>query len=383
MPQYRLATPTALRLARQYPVLTLTGPRQSGKTTMARQIFKDKPYLSLEDPDVLRISIEDPRGFLAEYPNGAILDEAQRAPHLFSYIQRIVDERDKPGLFILTGSQNFNLMANISQSLAGRTAILHLLPFSLAEAYPRTKPELEKMLVTGFYPRVVAKKLNPTEAMAFYASTYVERDVRQLLNVKDLRLFQTFIRLCAGRTAQEVNYSALANECGVNHNTIKSWISLLETSFLVVQIRPHHANLGKRLTKSPKLHFVDSALGCYLLGIESAKQLATHPLRGAIFESFVAIELLKQRYNQALNNNLFYFRENNGQEIDLILDHGDEVDAVEIKSGKTYASDFFKNIVKYRKLNNACRSGTVIYGGKDSQRIGENRLLSYRELDKE
>lgn len=381
MPRPRNAAPTALRLARQYPVLTITGPRQSGKTTMARNLFKGKAYLSMEDPDLLRLSIEDPRGFLAAYPNGAIIDEVQKAPHLFSYIQRLVDEHNKPGFYILTGSQNFQLMANISQSLAGRSAILHLLPFSLVEAYPRARPEPEALLFTGFYPRIFDKKLDPSEAMAFYVSTYVERDVRQLTNVKDLRLFQTFLRLCAGRTAQEVNYSALANECGVNHNTIKSWISILETSFLITLVRPHYANLGKRLTKSPKLHFIDPALVCYLLGIESPKQLTTHPLRGAIFESWVATELLKQRYNTAKSNNQFYFRENNGQEIDLILDHGDTVEAVEIKAGKTYAPDFFRNIVKYRVANPACRSGTVVYGGRESQRAGENQLLSYRELD--
>lgn len=383
VPRPRLAASTALRLARQYPVLTLTGPRQSGKTTMARSIFKNKPYLTMEDPDLLRISTDDPRGFLAQYPHGAILDEVQKAPHLFSYIQRIVDEHNKPGFYVLTGSQNFQLMANISQSLAGRSAILHLLPFSLAEAYPRVRPEIEELLFRGFYPRIFDKKLDPSEAMAFYVSTYVERDVRQLLNVKDLRLFQTFLRLCAGRTAQEVNYSALANECGVNHNTVKSWISILETSFLITLVRPHYENLGKRLTKSPKLHFVDPALVCYLLGIESPKQLATHPQRGAIFESWVATEFLKQRYNAARNNNQFYFRENNGQEIDLVLDHGETVDAIEVKSGKTYAPDFFRNILKYRAANPACRSGTVVYAGKDSQRVGENQLLSYRELDKE
>lgn len=381
MPRPRLAASTALRLAKQYPILTLIGPRQSGKTTMARSIFNRKPYLSMEDPDTLQLSMEDPRAFLAKYPKGVIIDEIQKAPHLFSYLQRMVDEHNKAGMFILTGSQNFHLMANVSQSLAGRTAILYLLPFSLTEAYPRARPEYETLLFTGFYPRIFDKKLNPHEAMAFYVSTYVERDVRQLVNIKDLRLFQNFLRLCAGRTAQEVNYSALASDCGVNHNTIKSWISILETSFLITLVRPHHANLGKRITKSPKLHFIDPGLVCYLLGIESPKQLATHPLRGAIFESWVATELLKQRYNTAKSNNQFYFRENNGQEIDLILDHGDSVDAIEIKSGKTYTPDFFKNIIKYRAANKACRRGTVVYGGRESQRIGENFLLSYRDLD--
>lgn len=381
MPKPRLAASQALRLARQYPVLTITGPRQSGKTTLARTIFKGKPYLSMEDPDLLEFSLEDPRRFLSAYPDGAIIDEAQKAPHLFSYIQGIVDKQNRPGQYILTGSQNFHLMANISQTLAGRAAILHLLPFSLAEVYPRVKPTLEQMLFKGFYPRVFDKKLKPYEAMAFYVATYVERDVRQLVNVKDLRLFQTFLRLCAGRTAQEVNYSALANECGVNHNTIKSWISILETSFLITLVRPHYANLGKRLTKSPKLHFIDSGLVCYLLGIESPRQLVTHPLRGAIFESWVATELLKQRYHAAQANNQFYFRENNGQEIDLILDHGATVDAVEIKSGKTYAPDFFKNIVKYRAQNPACHKGIVVYGGDRSQKIQKNRLVSYRDVD--
>lgn len=376
----RQAEKQALRLASQYPVLTLTGPRQSGKTTLAKKAFHKKPYVSMEDPDNYRISLDDPRAFLAGFPDGAIIDEAQKAPHLFSYIQGIVDAADREGMFILTGSQNFSLHEKITQSLAGRTAILHLLPFSLGEAYPKKKPELEEMLFKGFYPRIFDKKLDPTEGMAFYVSTYVERDVRALLNVKDLRTFQNFLRLCAGRTGQELNLSALGNECGITHNTAKSWVSILETSFLITLVPPHHANLNKRITKAPKLHFLDSGLVCYLLGIQNAGQLKTHPLRGAIFESWLVAELLKQRYHNAQQNNLYYFRENNGHEIDLLCDFGTHVDAIEVKAGKTYATDFFRNIVYYRKLNSRCKRGIVVYGGDRSQKIQDNQLVSYREV---
>lgn len=376
----RQAEKLALRLAAQYPVLTLTGPRQSGKTTLARKVFHKKTYVSMEDPDNFRISFDDPRAFLAGFPDGAVIDEAQKAPHLFSYIQGIVDATNREGMFILTGSQNFSLFEKITQSLAGRTAILHLLPFSLSEAYNKKKPGLEEMLFKGFYPRIFDKKLNPSEAMAFYVSTYVERDVRSLVNVKDLRQFQSFLRLCAGRTAQELNLSALANECGITHNTAKSWISILETSFLVTLVQPHFSNLNKRITKAPKLHFLDSGLVCYLLGIQSAEQLKTHPLRGAIFESWVVSELLKQRYHQAQQANLYYFRENNGHEVDLVLDFGNKVEAVEIKAGKTYATDFFKNVVYYRKLNAQCRRGVVVYGGDKGQLVQQNQLVSYRDI---
>lgn len=376
----RQAEKQALRLASQYPVLTLTGPRQSGKTTLAKKVFHKKPYVSMEDPDNYRISFDDPRAFLAAFPDGAIIDEAQKAPHLFSYIQGIVDAANREGMFILTGSQNFSLHEKITQSLAGRTAILHLLPFSLSEAYPKKVPAVEDMLFKGFYPRIFDKKLDPTEAMVFYVSTYVERDVRSLVNVKDLRQFQNFLRLCAGRTGQELNLSALANECGITHNTAKSWVSILETSFLVTLVQPHFANLNKRITKAPKLHFLDSGLVCYLLGIQNAEQLKTHPLRGAIFESWVVSELLKQRYHQAQQANLYYFRENNGHEVDLILDFGTKVEAVEMKAGKTYATDFFKNILYYRKLNPQCRRGVVIYGGDRGQAVQDNQLLSYKEI---
>lgn len=376
----RMAENEALRLASQYPVLTLTGPRQSGKTTLAKKVFHKKTYVSMEDPDNYRISFDDPRAFLAAFPDGAIIDEAQKAPHLFSYIQGIVDAANREGMFILTGSQNFSLHEKITQSLAGRTAILHLLPFSLSEAYTKKVPAVEDMLFKGFYPRIFDKKLDPTEAMAFYVSTYVERDVRSLVNVKDLRQFQNFLRLCAGRTAQELNLSALANESGITHNTAKSWVSILETSFLVTLVQPHFANLNKRITKAPKLHFLDSGLVCYLLGIQNAEQLKRHPLRGPIFESWVVAELLKQRYHQAQQANIYYFRENNGHEVDLLLDFGTKVEAVEIKAGKTYATDFFKNIAYYRKLNPHCRRGVVVYGGDKGQAVQDNQLLSYKEI---
>lgn len=373
-----------LYYARQYPVVTITGPRQSGKTTLCKALFPKKKYFSLENIDVRERARTDPRTFLSEcLKGGAVIDEIQRVPELVSYIQEMVDTKNKPGLFVLTGSQNFHLLDTVSQSLAGRTALAVLLPFSYGEIYGNEAMPIDKILFTGFYPRIHDKKLNPTEALSFYVSTYLERDIRALINVKDLSKFEKFLKLCAGRSAQIVNLSNLANDCGINHNTAKSWLAVLEASYVIFFARPHHANFGKRLIKAPKLYFTDVGLASYLLDIHDKRQLTTYPLSGALFENFIVAELLKARLNQGKNNNIYFFRDNVGNEIDVILEDGTSVKPVEIKLGSTISNDFFKGLRYYQKVNrkNSTRPA-LIYGGKDDQRRGEFDVFSYRNTEK-
>ncbi len=363
----RELTPKLRSYAKQFPVITLTGPRQSGKTTLCRHIFGKHRYFSLENLDVRRKAMDDPRAFLEDcLPQGAILDEIQRAPELPSYIQEMVDRWDKSGVFILTGSQNFQVFDAVSQSLAGRTALATLLPFSLSEAYPKTPPSLDTILFKGFYPRIHDKKLNPTEALAFYISTYLERDMRRLVNIKDLNTFEIFLKLVASRTGQILNMSALANDCGVSHNTIRSWLSVLEASYIIHFVYPHHKNFRKRLIKSPKVYFVDVGLASYLLDITEASHVAHHPLRGALFETLIVSEVLKARCHAGQKPNLYYFRDNVGNEVDLVLDDGLDVVVMEIKSGKTFSPDYLKGIQYYKKLNaKHIKKALVVYGGTE------------------
>ena len=372
-----------MQLARQYPVVTITGPRQSGKTTLCKMLFRHKAYVSLEDIDQRTFAKTDPRGFLDKLPHGAVIDEVQRAPDIVSYIQTVVDDKQQEGFFILTGSQQFELLEGVSQSLAGRTALVKLLPFTLSEAYGHKKrpPQLDSVLYTGFYPRIFDKKLNPTEAMSFYVNLYIERDLRQLINVKDLSRFEIFLKLCAGRTGQILNLSSIGNDCGVNYGTIKNWISVLEASYLIKLLRPYYRNFNKRLVKAPKLYFLDTGLACFLLDINNEKQLASHPLRGALFESFVVSEILKTRFNDCKNDNLYYFRDNIGNEVDLILDHGIHIDQMEIKSGKTVSSDFFKGLNYFSALNKDIKNSYIVYGGTESCiREGVN-VTGWRDAD--
>jgi len=371
-----------VQLASQYPVVTITGPRQSGKTTLCRMLFETKAYVSLEDVDERNFAQSDPRGFLARFPEGAVIDEIQRVPDLLSYIQTIVDNFQKEGLFILTGSQQFELLEGITQSLAGRTALVRLLPFTLGEAYgPNAKKmAVDPVLYTGFYPRIFDKRLNPTEAMGFYINTYVERDLRQLINVKDLSRFEIFLKLCAGRTGQILNLSSLGNDCGVNHVTVKRWISVLEASYIVKLLRPYYKNFNKRLIKSPKLYFLDTGMACFLLGIQEPDQLATHPLKGALFESFVVSEMLKARFNQGKTDNLYYFRDNIGNEIDLVCDHGLHVVPVEIKSGQTVSRDFFKGLKYFSKLTDAIKNPCLVYGGDNVFEQQGIQVTSWKNL---
>jgi predicted AAA+ superfamily ATPase len=372
-----------LKFIKQYPVLMLTGPRQSGKTTLCKMALPDKPYVSLESPDNREYALSDPKGFLSEYPKGVIIDEAQHAPELFSYIQGIVDEKKKNGMFVLTGSQNFQLLNKVNQSLAGRTAILKLLPFSIREIKPIIKKmSLNEVLLSGFYPRIYDEKLEPQHALSFYFETYVERDVRSLLNVKDLSSFQKFVRLCAGRVGQLLNLSSLGNEAGVSHTTAREWLSLLEASYIVFLLPPHYKNYNKRITKAPKLYFYDVGLASHLLGIETVKQMQRDPLRGSLFENLVVIEFLKKQYEEASRANLSFFRDSNQNEVDLILPSGNALWAVEIKSGQTIASDFFKGLNYFKGVNKEDHlKNFVVYGGDQTQKRTSAQVVPWNELD--
>ena len=376
-------TPTLVRLAAQYPVLTLTGPRQSGKTTLCRAVFPDKPYVSLEDPDVRRFASEDPRGLLKEVEGGAILDEIQRVPELPSYLQSLVDADPTPGRFILTGSQQFELMSQVSQSLAGRTAVLRLLPFTLAESARLSPPEdLPATLLRGFYPRIHDRKLDPTQALADYFTTYVERDLRQLAAVHDLQRFGRFARLCAGRVGQILNLSSLGNDAGVSHATARAWIDLLQTSYIVHLLPPWFTNTGKRLIKSPKLYFNDVGLACWLLGLREPEQVSRDPLLGGLFENFVVMEALKSRFNRSESGEMYFYRDANGQEVDLLLPEGRRFAAVEIKAGATVNPDYFRGLSAWaRTYADAYGRGCVVYGGDAGQARSDYPVVRWRELE--
>jgi len=365
----RTLEPVLKHLAKQYPVVTITGPRQSGKTTLCRKVFPDKDYVSLEALDTRRFAEEDPRGFLAQHPKGAVLDEIQRVPGLVSYIQTIVDENGTPGRFILTGSQQFEVMSNIAQSLAGRTALVKLLPFSIAEIMGHFDiPSTEHLLYQGFYPRIYDKGLNPTQALGDYLETYVERDLRSLIAVRDLGLFQKFLRLCAGRTGQILNMQGLANEVGISHTTIRSWVSILEASYIIFLLQPYYQNISKRLIRSPKVYFYDVGLAAYLLGIENIKQLGRDPLKGNLFENMVIAEALKYRLNQGKRGNIAFYRDSSGNEVDMIYEMGKDVFPVEIKAGATITNDFFRGLQNFMKVYPHVPWGSgLVYGGSEVQ----------------
>ena len=370
------------QLARKFPAIAITGPRQSGKTVLVQNLFPKKPYVLFEDPDIREFATNDPRGFLQKYPNGAIFDEAQRVPELFSYLQGIIDKKSKAGMFILTGSQQFLLLEKITQTLAGRIAIVNLLPFSLEEikSTPFEPKSLEDILFKGMYPRLYDKKLKPLDLYPQYVQTYIERDVRSIKNIGDLTTFQKFIKLCAGRTGQLLNLSSLANDCGITHNTAKSWISILEASFIVYLLCPHHANFNKRLIKSPKLYFYDTGLVCYLLGIENKKQIETHPLRGNIFETFIMSELIKFRFNLGLRSNFYFWQDKTGNEIDCIYDKSGSLIPIEIKSTKTIASNLFKNLHYWNKISKSKTKSFLIYGGDDKRIQHSTYVVGWREV---
>lgn len=369
-------------LLRGFPIVTLTGPRQSGKTTLAKSVFSGRPYASLEDPDIRQTAKDDPRSFLERFPDGAVLDEVQRCPELLSYLQTIVDADGRMGLFILTGSQQFGLMSGISQSLAGRTAFVELLPFSVSELCRAEKlpTSVDSMLLNGCYPPLYDRDVPPSAWFGAYVTAYIERDVRQMLKIQELETFQRFVRLCAGRSGQLLNLSSLATECGITHNTAKAWISVLEASYLVFLLRPHHTNFNKRLVKMPKLYFYDAGLVSWLLGIRTAEQMTTHPLRGSIFETFIISELVKSRFNRGERPNIYFWRDTNGNEVDVIVEQGTSLMPIEIKSGKTLARDSFAGLDKWRTLaGTAAIEPTLIYGGNDGYSQNGIRVAGWEE----
>lgn len=381
---HRKITDNLIRLASQYPAITMTGPRQAGKTTLCRMAFPNHKYVNLEDLTVREYAQNDPRGFLSQFSDGVILDEIQRTPDLPSYLQVMIDKNNRPGQFILTGSQQFEITNNINQSLSGRTAILKLLPFSYPEIYTsNTQISLAEIIYHGFYPRIYQQNLNPTEALSFYLLTYVERDLRSLMNIKDLALFERFLKLCASNIGQLLNYSSLANDCGINQNTVKAWLSILQASFIIYEIQPHFQNFRKRLTKSSKLYFYDVGLASYLLGITKAENIMEHPLRGALFENFIVSEFLKNRFNNVQNSNLYFFRDHVGNEVDLILDYADKLISVEIKSGQTIQNDLFKGLNFYSAINPSQNSAKyLVYAGDENYTRQNIQIFSYRDLAK-
>jgi len=370
------------KAATEYPVVTLIGPRQSGKTTLVKQLFPHKPYINLEAPDIRQFAEYDPRGLLAQYPEGVIFDEVQRAPALLSYIQESVDEKPAKGKYILTGSHQMALHEAITQSLAGRTAILKLLPLSMQELSGHCESfTVDDWLYQGFYPRIYQDKLNPTKAYRNYFETYVERDVRQLINVKDINLFEKFMRLCAGRIGQLLDYTNLANEVGVSAHTIKQWLSVLQASFIIVQLQPYYENFNKRVIKSSKLYFVDVGLASYLLGIENPQQLTRDPLRGNLFENLVMMEMIKYRYNLGLDPQLYFYRDNHQHEVDLIYKQGNQLIPIEIKSSATFHASFIKGAEYFMKLaGERSPHGYVIYTGEQENTSANVRVLNYQHV---
>jgi predicted AAA+ superfamily ATPase len=383
--------------AKLFPVVTLTGPRQSGKTTLVRNIFSKYRYISLESPDNRQFANEDPRGFLQIYNQNVIFDEVQRVPDLFSYIQTMVDENPEPGRFILTGSQNFQMLEKVSQSLAGRSAVLNLMPFSrrelhsLASLNPDNFPEsdssqshavsLERELFTGYYPRIHDQGIDPQLWLDSYIQTYVERDVRTIINVGDLDTFGRFLKLCAGRVCQPVNYVSLGADCGISKMTAKRWLSVLQTSYIISLVQPYYENFNKRIIKSPKLHFLDSGLLCYLLGIQKQEDLSFHAQRGPIFESFIFAELYKMYLHLGKRPAIYFWNDSKAHEVDFILDHGELIQPIEVKSGKTIAADYFRGLKYFGKIAaNRIVRPTLIYGGENEQRRGHIQAISWKNI---
>jgi len=375
-----------INLARKFPVVSITGPRQSGKTTLAKMLFKKHAYVSLEEPHEREFAMTDPKGFLRRFSGGVILDEIQKVPIILSYIQGIVDSNGTPGRFILTGSQQFHLMEKVSQTLAGRTAIVQLLPLSLDELLGRMESDpwkieilpsaikkpafsLEKILYSGFYPRIHDRGLEPHDWLSAYYRTYVERDVREVANIGSLETFQRFVRLCAGRTGQLLNLSSIAADCGISHTTARHWISILQAGFIIHLLPPHHTNFSKRIIKSPKLYFLDTGLLCYLLRIREPADIADHAMKGAIFETFVLSEFYKSFAHRGEAPPLYFWRDRTGHEVDVVVDTGKKLIPVEVKSTETIDNSLFDGLRYYTTLGTpASKTGVLIHGGESLYR---------------
>lgn len=371
-------------MAQGFPIVAVTGPRQSGKTTLVKDIFPTYAYVNLENLDDRRAAVEDPRMFLRHYgKQGVIIDEAQKVPELFSYLQQIVDETKKMGNFIITGSQNFLLMEKVTQSLAGRVAINNLLPFSLTELPQNLtlRNDLDQLLYSGMYPAIYDREILPENYYPSYLQTYLERDVRSLKNIADLNLFQRFLQLCAGRTGQLINLTNIGNELGIDGKTVRSWLTVLEASFIIFFLQPYFNNFKKRIVKHPKLYFYDTGLICSLLGLTSSTQLTNHHLRGALFENFIIAEYLKMKRHQGARPNIYFWQDNSGNEVDMLIDDGGRLSAVEIKSGSTIHQNFFKNLIKFRKYSGIeTENCYLVYGGKQSQPRLNGQVLSWQDL---
>ncbi len=367
-------------LAKGYPIVTVIGPRQSGKTTLVKDAFSKKKYANFEFLDIRKMAIEDPRGFLEQFPDGAIFDEIQRVPELLSYIQPLVDEKDQKGMFILTGSHQLELQEAISQSLAGRTAILTLLPLNLIELTAAGfNLSVDEWIFKGGYPRIYKENLDPTKAYRSYFQTYVERDLRQLIQVKDLMQFERFIQILAGRIGQILNMEEIGGEVGVSSHTVKQWISILEASFIIFRLPPYFENFGKRVIKSSKLYFNDVGLACYLLGIQNEVQLSRDPLRGNLFENAVVLELKKYRFNRGLEPSFFYYRDVQKNEVDVIYKKGHELISIEIKSSKTFHSEFIKKLCYFQSIaKDRSPKNFLIYAGSIEQRFKTTQILNYK-----
>ena len=372
-----------LKLSELWSVISVTGPRQSGKTTLCKMTFPDYEYVNLEHLPTRELVADDIDRFIRRHDSGIIFDEAQYLPELFSYIQVWADE-DKNRRFILSGSSDFLMMQNITQSLAGRVAVVRLLPLSLKELENDINNyTTDDLLFRGFFPGVWGDKKEPRDIYGNYISTYIQRDVRQIVNLKDIQQFQHFLVLCAGRIGNEFNASALSNEVGVSSVTIKDWLNVLETSYVVFRLMPYYSNIGKRLAKTPKIYFYDVGLASFLMGIQEAGQIESHPLRGALFENMVVTEMLKQRFNNGENNNLYFYRDNSQKEVDIIQANGGKLNAFEVKSAQKYDSSFFKNLKYIKNLfGESVVSTQIIYDGGTNDYSLENGIFNFRNIAK-
>lgn len=367
------------------PAIALTGPRQSGKTTLLKSAFPNYDYVNLEHPPTRALALNDPDQFLSQYTKGLIIDEVQRAPELFSYLQVIIDGQKKMGQYILSGSQNFSLLENVSQSLAGRVALFNLLPFSYKEmkAGNLKIKSIEQLIFKGAYPAIYDRKISPNLYYSSYLNTYVERDVRTLINVQNLSLFETFVKLLAGRVGTLLNLSEIGNTLGTDHKTVKKWLSVLETSFIIYLVQPHHSNFNKRLVKTPKLYFYDTGLASNLLGIDDEKQLTNHWVKGGLFENFVINELLKERVNKGIKPQLYFWRDSQGNEVDLLIQEKGKTIAIEIKASKTYHPDFFKGLIYYAKLSGIKKNDRfLIYAGAPELKTSNGELINWTNISK-